>query len=340
MGVSSSESHDLTAFYEMLSASFGVLSQNTGFYPSLDRIIETTLGPLNLGPRGGAYNEPISRLHREALSGPESDKWHRTILEELAVIKEAGTWELVDPSPTIRNVIGCRFVLQKKRGVDGNVTRFKAHLVAQGFNQWEGIDYAETFAPIVKSASLRVFLAICARHGWKVRQMDIKSAYLNGSISEDIYMRQPKGYEEKGGESKVAKLKKGLYGLKQAGWEWYATLHDFLIQLGFCQTHADHSIFVFVWGHAVIIIPVYVDDKLLAGNNETLLDSVQASIGSCFKATVLGDASWILGIQVHQDIPTGLIFIDQSQYIKSVLARYSMADCTPNSTPRSYKATF
>src|SRR5258708_16810668 len=119
-----------------------------------------------------------------------------------------------------------------------------------------------------KWASMSVFLGIGACHGWRVRQMDIKSAYLNGSISEDIYMQQPKGYEEKGGESKVAKLKKGLYRLKQAGQEWYATLHDFLIQLGFCRTHADHSVFIFIWGCAVIIIPVYVDNKLLAGNDQ------------------------------------------------------------------------
>ncbi len=108
-----------------------------------------------------------------------------------------------------------------------------------------GIDYSETFAPVVKSASLRVFLAICAHHGWCIRQMDIKSAYLNGTLSEDIYMWQPKGYEEKGSEGKVAKLWKGLYSLKQAGQEWYATLHDFLVQLGFRHTHADYSVFVF-----------------------------------------------------------------------------------------------
>ncbi len=145
----------------------------------------------------------------------------------------------------IPNIIGCRFILQKKRGPNGEVTRYKAHLVTQGFGQQEGIDYLETFVPIVKSASLHVFLAICAQHGWKIRQMDIKSTYLNGTITEDIYMHQPKGYEEKGSKTKIAKLKKGLYGLKQAGREWYATLHAFLIQLGFRRTHTDHSVFVF-----------------------------------------------------------------------------------------------
>ena len=176
---------------------------------------------------------PDTPTLREALAGAERDQWHAAILEELAAIREAGTWELVDPNPSIQNIIGCRFVLQKKRGASGEVTRFKARLVAQGFSQREGIDFSETFAPVVKSTSLCIFLAICADHGWRVRQMDIKSAYLNGTVSEDIYMRQPKGYEEPGREQSLAKLKKGLYGLKQAGREWYATLHDFLIGLGF-----------------------------------------------------------------------------------------------------------
>ena len=108
--------------------------------------------------------------------------------------------------------------------------------------------------------------------------MDIKLAYLNGTLSEDIYMCQLKGYEEPGREHSLAKLKKGLYGLKQAGQEWYATLCDFLISLGFCRTHADHSVFVFECGCSTIILPVYVDDKLLAGNDNQLCDSIQKAI--------------------------------------------------------------
>ena len=176
--------------------------------------------------------------------------------------------------------MGCHFVLQKKQGTDGRVTCFKAHLVVQGFSQWEGIDYSETFTPVVKSASLQVFLAISARHGWRIRQINIKSAYLNGVLSEVIYMLQLKGYKEKGSKEKVAKLRKGLYRLKQAGWEWYTTLHDFLVHLGFCRTHSDHSVFIFERGPLTVIIPVYVDDKLLAGNDKEALNSIQNTISS------------------------------------------------------------
>ena len=110
--------------------------------------------------------------------------------------------------------------------------------------------------------------------------MDIKLVYLNGVAAEVIYMHQPKGYEELGKEHLLAKLNKGLYGLKQAGWEWYATLHNFLINLGFCRMHADQSVFIFERGCSIIIIPIYVDDKLLAGNDDPLLDSVRARPGA------------------------------------------------------------
>ena len=152
-----------------------------------------------------------------------------TVLHAYTAIREAKVWELVPLSPAIQNIIGCHFILQKKRGPSGEVTWFKVRLVAQGFSQCEGVDFSKTFAPVVKSASLRVFLAICMDNGWQIRQMDIKSAYLNGLISKDIYMHQPKGYEESGKEHLLAKLKKGLYSLKQASWEWYTTLRDFLV---------------------------------------------------------------------------------------------------------------
>ena len=171
------------------------------------------------------------------------------------------------------------------------------------------------FAPVVKLALLHVFLAICALEGWNVQQMDIKSAYLNVPITEDIYMSQPKGFEEVGRETLVAKLNKGLYGLKQAGREWYGTLRNFLISIGFRWTHADHSVFVFERGSSIIIIPVYVDDKLLAGNDERALDSIQAQISTCFKASNLGTTSWILGIWVLSRTVTPPAYSDTSHVL-------------------------
>ena len=164
---------------------------------------------------------PDSPSLKEVLAGPEQHKWHRAILDKLAAIKDVTTWTLVDYRPNIRNVIGCWFVLQKKHRAYGEVTRYKAQLVAQGFSQCKGVGYSKTFTPIIKSVSFCVFLAICTQHGWLICQMDIKSTYLNGLITEDIYMRQPVSYEEKGSKTKVAKLQRGLYGLKQAGHEWY-----------------------------------------------------------------------------------------------------------------------
>ena len=170
--------------------------------------------------------------------------------------------------------------------------------------------------------------------------MDIKSAYLNATINEDIYMRQPKGFEEKGRENMIVKLNKGLYGLKQSGQEWYAMLRDFLISIGFRWTHADHSVFLFERGPSIIIIPVYVDNKLLAGNNEQTLNFIPTKISNCFKTSDLGTASWILGIRVRHDLEKGTLFIDQSQYIKTILVHFRMADCNPVTIPLKAKAQF
>ena len=163
--------------------------------------------------------------------------------------------------------------------------------------------------------------------------MDIKSVYLNGVVAQEIYMCQPKGFEELGKEHLLAKLNKGLYGLKQARREWYATLREFLVNLGLHRTHADHSVFVFECGRSIIIIPVYVDDKLLAGNDNALLDSVQKAISSRFKTSDLGTAMWILGIQVCHDIAAGTLSINQLQYLRGILSCFGMSDCTPVSIP-------
>src|SRR5260370_2664782 len=171
--------------------------------------------------------------------------------------------------------------------------------------------------------------------------MDIKSAYLNGLLNEDIYMHQLKGFKEEGSEDKIAKLKKGLYGLKQAGREWYAMLLDHLIKIGFRHMHADHSIFIFKHRQSIIIIPVYVDDKLLTRNDEHLLDSIQDTIGTHFKSSNIGPVACILIIHVHHYLKAGTLFIEQSQYIKGILLlHYNMTGCTPVSTPLPVNAQF
>ena len=172
--------------------------------------------------------------------------------------------------------------------------------------------------------------------------MDIKSTYLNGLITEEIYMKQPVGYEEKGSKTKVAK---GPIWVKASMTQvvchpaWLPD-YDFLIQIGFHHTHADHCIFIFVWGKSTIMIPVYVNDKLLAGNDESLLELIQASIGAWFKTSDLGIVLWILGICIWHNIAQGALFIDQAQYIKGILSCYQMTDCTPVSTPLPAKTQF
>src|SRR5260221_13631211 len=175
---------------------------------------------------------------RSALAGPEKDRWVTAIRSELDNTKAEDVYELIDPKrEKIDNLLGNKIVLRRKRGAAGNIERYKARFTARGDHQRESIDFEETFAPVVKSASLRVFFAMCAKLSYNIRHMDVTSAFLNGTLNETVYMRQPKGFEEPGKEDWVWKLKKALYGRKQGGCEWYNCIVDFLTKLlGLSQT--------------------------------------------------------------------------------------------------------
>ena len=157
------------------------------------------------------------------------------MVEEYQAAIDNNTWKLVD-CPTNVKPIGCKWVYRIKYNQKGELEKYKARLVAKGFAQQEGIDYEETFAPTAKWNTIRLTLALAAQKGWKVHQMDVKSAFLNGDLQEDVYMTQPPGFEVEGQEHKVCKLIKALYGLKQAPRAWYAKMDDYLKKVGFQRT--------------------------------------------------------------------------------------------------------
>jgi transposase InsO family protein len=277
-----------------------------------------------------------------ALAGKERDKWIEAIKKELDNIKAEGVYDLVDPkTETIENLLGSKMVLRRKRGKTGKIERYKACLTARGDLQRENIDYAETFAPVVKSASLRVFFALCAKLGLKIRHMDVTSAFLNGSLKETVYMRQPKGFEEPGKETWVWKLKRALYGLKQGGREWYQCINEFFTDsLGFTRTFADHSIYVYDAHGSTIIIPLYVDDLLIGYSEDEQMQCIKTQLEARFKMVDVGAASWVLGMRVTNDHELGRVTLDQTQYIHQVLQRFGMMDCKPASTPLPEKETY
>jgi len=160
------------------------------------------------------------------------DKWIEAMNEEIGAIEKSKTWELVD-LPEGKDAIGVKWVYKTKSNAEGKIDRHKARLVVKGYKQQQGKDYDETFAPVARMETVRTVLSIAAQHKWKIYQMDVKSAFLNGVLKEEVYVEQPPGYEVEGQEHKVCKLKKALYGLKQAPRAWYSRIDAYLIDNGF-----------------------------------------------------------------------------------------------------------
>jgi hypothetical protein len=206
---------------------------------------------------------------------------------ELIALMKHGTWDLV-PSPSNCNPVGCKWVFRVKRKADGSVDRFKARLVAKGYNQRPGLDYKETFSPVVKPATIRTIMTIFVMNGWELRQMDVNNAFLNGELTETVYMMQPSGFKDLSKPTHVCRLRKAIYGLKQAPWAWYTALKNAILQLGFHTSKADSSLFIYSQGSIISYFLVYVDDLVITGNNSTFVASIIKQLGAKFSLKDMG----------------------------------------------------
>lgn len=200
--------------------------------------------------------------------------------------------------------------------------------MAKGFQQQIGINYDETFSPVVRFESVRAVLALSAQHGLKVHQMDVSSAFLNGDLSEEIYMSQPPGFIEN--ENMVCKLNKSIYGLKQAPKCWNASLDNYLKNQKFVRSSSDSCVYTKVDGD-VCIVAVYVDDIIIACKSVERIRDIKSSLSSRYKMKDLGELSYFLGVNVIQNC--GNIFINQAQYSKSILEKYQFNNANAVSTP-------
>jgi hypothetical protein len=183
------------------------------------------------------------------------------------------TWRLVPPMKG-RNIVGCKWVYKIKRKQDGSLDRYKARLVAKGFKQRYGIDYDDTFSPVVKMATIHIILSILVSKGWILRQLDEQNAFLHGYLEEEVFMEQPPGYEDSSKPGYVCKLDKALYGLKQAPRAWYSRLSTKLLSLGFHASKADVSLFFYSKGDVTIFILVYVDDIVVASSSDKAIEAI------------------------------------------------------------------
>jgi hypothetical protein len=211
----------------------------------------------------GAENDP--EFFSQAMSCKESELWYNAMKEEMNSMKSNGVWDLVK-LPNGVKAIGCKWVFKTKKNSLGNIERYKARLVAKGFTQKEGIDYTETFSPISKKGSLRVILVLVAHFDLELQQMDVKTAFLNGDLKEEVYMKQLERFPSSDGEQLVCKLKKSIYGLKQASRQWYLKFHNVISSFDFVENIMDQCIYQKVSGSKICYLVLYVDEILLPTN--------------------------------------------------------------------------
>jgi hypothetical protein len=271
----------------------------------------------------------------EAKSRPDWPLWKKAIEDELSLLKEAGTWKLVN-TPEGANIVGSKWVFRAKKDANGKVVRYKARLVAQGFSQVPGVDYFDTFAPVARLSSIRAVLAIAAAEDLELSQIDIKGAYLNGVLTDDerIFMKQPPGYSAPNSSGMVCLLKKTLYGLKQSGRRWYQKLVKIMAEgLGFKRSDVDQAVFYKRERGLLIIVLVHVDDCTIAANRPQLIRKFKIEIAKHVEITDLGELHWILGIEVRRIRERRLLLLSQRSYIESILQRYGFEDAKPVSLP-------
>ena len=278
----------------------------------------------------GAKNDP--ETFSQAMSCKESNLWFDAMKKEMNSMMSNGVWDLVE-LPNEAKAIGCKWVFKTKKDSLGNIERYKARLVAKGFTQKEGIDYTETFSPVSKKDSLRIILALVAHFDLELQQMDVKTAFLNGDLEEEVYMKQPEGFSSSVGEHLVCKLRKSIYGLKQASRQWYFKFHEVISSFGFVENLMDQCIYQKVSGSKICFLVLYVDDILLATNDKDLLHEVKQFLSKNFDMKDMGEASYVIGIKIYRDRPRGILGLSQETYIDKLLERFRMKDCSPSVAP-------
>ncbi|GJY27458.1 putative RNA-directed DNA polymerase [Tanacetum coccineum] len=269
----------------------------------------------------GDLNEPAN--YKAAMLDPESNKWLDAMNAEMQSMKDNQVWRLVDLPPNGKTV-GSKWLFKKKTDMDGNVHTYKARLVAKGFTQTYGVDYEETFSPVADIRAIRILIAIAAFYDYEIWQMDVKIAFLNGYLDEDIYMVQPEGFVDPNHPRKVYKLQRSIYGLKQASRSWNKRFDEEIKRFGFAQNLDEPCVYQKASGSNVTFLILYVDNIIIMGNHIPSLQSVKSYLGKCFAMKDLGEAAFILEIKIYQDRSKRLIRLSQSAYMDKILKRFRM----------------
>lgn len=259
----------------------------------------------------------------EAVSCPEASYWKEAVNSEIESIMQNHTWELVDLPPGSKP-LGCKWIFKRKLKTDGTIDKYKARLVVKGYKQQEGVDYFDTYSPVSRITSIRALIAIAAINKLEIHQMDVKTAFLNGDLDEEVYMQQPEGFIVEGQEHKVCKLVKSLYGLKQAPKQWHEKFDNVMLSNDFKINEADKCVYVKSTDKGYVIVCLYVDDMLICGSNEYIIKSTKNMLTKWFDMKDLGLADVILGIKVSR--VSGGYVLSQSHYVEKILEKFSKGD--------------
>ncbi|GJR48129.1 retrotransposon protein, putative, ty1-copia subclass [Tanacetum coccineum] len=269
----------------------------------------------------GDLNEPTS--YKAAMLDSESNKWIDAMNAEIQSMMDNMVWVLVDLPPGCKTV-GSKWLFKKKTDMDGIVHTYKARLVAKGYTQLYGVDYEETFSPVADIRAIRILISIAAFYDYEIWQMDVKTAFLNGYLDEDIYMVQPEGFVDPNHPRKVCKLQRSIYGLKQASRSWNKRFDEEIKRFGFAQNLDESCVYQKASRSNVTFLILYVNDIIILGNHIPSLQIVKDYLRKCFSMKDLGEAAFILGIKIYRDRSKRLIGLSQNAYMEKILKRYKM----------------
>ncbi|KAI3498732.1 hypothetical protein L1887_09191 [Cichorium endivia] len=276
-----------------------------------------------------AGEEPTT--YSEALTDKE---WRAAMKKELESVEKNNTWKLTI-LPKGRKPIGLKWVYKLKKDAEGKIVKHKARIVAKGYVQQKGVDFDDAFAPVARLETVRLLLSLAANEGWKVHHLDVKSAFLNGELNEEVYVCQPDGFVVAGKEHMVYRLNKALYGLRQAPRAWNVRLDKTLKQLGFQRCPQEHAVYKRKKPNSLLIVGVYVDDLIVTGTSEQEVEFFKKQMKQDFDMSDLGELSFYLGIEVQQS--KDKFTISQGGYAKRILQVAGMEDCNPAKYPMEPK---
>uniref|UniRef100_H3H8Q5 Reverse transcriptase Ty1/copia-type domain-containing protein n=1 Tax=Phytophthora ramorum TaxID=164328 RepID=H3H8Q5_PHYRM len=259
---------------------------------------------------------------QEAVNGPDQVHWRKAIRAELKSMRLRGVFRAAK-LPSGQRAIGTKWVFKIKRKADGSIEKYKARLVAKGFKQKYGIDYTETFSPVVKYVTLRMIIAIAKYFGWPLDQLDVVTAFLYGVMKEVVFCVVPEGVELDGGFD-CLELVKAIYGLKQASRVWNETFDEFMCSIGFQVSAFDPCLYIKVVDGQCVL--VYVDDVLITGSSPELISRTKTDLKTRFEMTDSGKCAFVLGIELV-DGPDGSVTMCQRRYVDDILKRFAMDEC-------------